>query len=142
MPKNKQGGKKTKRLHRDSSLHDRELVTKEDGQEYGEVTRILGGSFMECRCSDGSTRLCHVRGKMKKKSGEWIGVKDIVLISLREYQDGKADIVHKYRPDEVVQLRRLGELNKIDSSENMESSYKDALEIVFDGNSDEWIDSL
>jgi translation initiation factor 1A len=40
----------------------------------------------------------------------WINVGDIVLVSLREFQDSKADIIWKYTPDEARQLKAYGEL--------------------------------
>ncbi len=49
----------------------RELVYKEDGQEYGQVIRMLGNGRLECQCIDGKKRLCHIRGKMRKKV--WVG---------------------------------------------------------------------
>merc|ERR1719508_606537 len=39
-------------------------------------------------CFDGVKRLCHIRGKLRKKV--WINQSDIVLIGLRDYQDAKA----------------------------------------------------
>ena len=35
---------------------------------------------------------------------------DIVLVSLREYEDDKADIIHKYYEGEAVQLIRAKEI--------------------------------
>ena len=40
----------------------------------------------------------------------WIGVGDIVLIGLRDFQDDKADIIMKYTPDEAQQLKAYGEI--------------------------------
>ena len=40
----------------------------------------------------------------------WINVGDIVLVSLREFQDNKADIIWKYTPDEARSLKAYGEL--------------------------------
>lgn len=40
---------------------------KEDGQEYGQVLRMLGNGRLEAQCIDGKKRLCHIRGKMRKK---------------------------------------------------------------------------
>merc|ERR1719516_657835 len=45
-------------------------------------------------CFDGVKRLCHIRGKLRKKV--WINQGDIVLIGLRDYQDAKADVILKY----------------------------------------------
>merc|ERR1719265_1535642 len=44
-------------------------------------------------CFDGVKRLCHIRGKLRKKV--WINQSDIVLIGLRDYQDAKADVIKK-----------------------------------------------
>merc|ERR1719461_163767 len=57
-------------------------------------------------CFDGKERLCRIRGKMRKKF--WIGNGDIVLLGLREFQDEKADIIEKYKPDEVRRLKAQG----------------------------------
>lgn len=57
---------------------------------------------------DGNPRQLHIPGSFQKKV--WIAVGDIVLISLREYEDSKADVIHKYAPDHVKRLRQLGEI--------------------------------
>lgn len=36
-------------------------------QEYAQLVRLLGNGRAECYCFDGTTRLGHVRGKMRKK---------------------------------------------------------------------------
>merc|ERR1719348_1632237 len=51
-------------------------------------------------CFDGVKRLCHIRGKLRKKV--WINQSDIILIGLRDYQDAKAD--------EARNLKLYGEL--------------------------------
>lgn len=40
---------------------------KEDGQEYAQVTKMLGNGRLEAMCFDGTKRLCHIRGKLRKK---------------------------------------------------------------------------
>ena len=55
---------------------------------------MLGNGRLEAFCFDGVNRLCHIRGKLRKRV--WIGVGDIVLLGLREFQDQKADIILKY----------------------------------------------
>ena len=86
----------------------RELVVKEPGQEYAQVLRMLGNGRLEAYCFDSVKRLCHIRGKLRKKV--WIQVGDIVLLGLRDFQDSKADVIMKYTPDEAKQLQRMGEL--------------------------------
>lgn len=76
--------------------------------EYAQVTRMLGNGRLEAFCFDGVNRLCHIRGKLRKRV--WIGVGDIVLLGLREFQDQKADIILKYDGDEARSLKTYGEL--------------------------------
>lgn len=109
MPKNKgKGGKNRKRGKNEAEDDKRELVFKEDGQEYAQVLRMLGNGRCEALCIDGVKRLCHIRGKMHKKV--WIAAGDIVMVGLRDYQDDKADVILKYQPDEARLLKAYGEL--------------------------------
>lgn len=65
---------------------------------------MLGNGRIEAKCFDGVTRLAHIRGKMRKKV--WIAQGDIILLSLRDFQDDKADVIVKYTPDEVSHCLR------------------------------------
>jgi len=108
MPKNKgKGGKNRRRGKNENEGLKRELVFKEDGQEYAQVTKMLGNGRLEAMCFDGVKRLCHIRGKLRKKV--WINQTDIVLIGLRDYQDAKADVILKYSADEARNLKSYGE---------------------------------
>jgi len=69
---------------------------------------MLGNGRLEALCFDGSKRLCHIRGKLRKKV--WINQGDIILVGLRDYQDTKADVILKYNPDEARNLKSYGEL--------------------------------
>lgn len=102
------GGKNRRRGKGDGEESKRELEFKEEGQEYAQVVKMLGNGRCECFCFDGVTRLGHIRGKMRKKV--WITAGDIVLCGLREFQDEKLDIIHKYTADEARNLKQYGEL--------------------------------
>ena len=67
---------------------------KEEGQEYAQVVKMLGNGRLEAQCFDGARRLAHIRGKLRKKV--WINQGDIILLSLRDYQDEKGDVIMKY----------------------------------------------
>jgi translation initiation factor 1A len=69
---------------------------------------MLGNGRLEAQCFDGEKRLAHIRGKMRKKV--WIAQGDIILLSLREYQDEKADVILKYTNDEARALKAAGEI--------------------------------
>ncbi|KAJ1959111.1 Translation initiation factor 1A [Dipsacomyces acuminosporus] len=109
MPKNKgKGGKNRRRGKNDTEHEKRELVFKEEGQEYAQVTKMLGSGRVEVVGFDGTKRLAHIRGKMRKKV--WINQGDIILLSLRDFQDDKADVIMKYTADEARALKQYGEL--------------------------------
>ncbi|KAJ3102523.1 Translation initiation factor 1A [Physocladia obscura] len=109
MPKNKgKGGKNRKKGKSEGEGDKRELVFKEEGQEYASVTKMLGNGWVETQCMDGEKRLGHIRGAFRKKV--WIAAGDLVLLGLRDYQDNKADIILKYTSDEARMLKSYGEL--------------------------------
>ncbi|GKB29975.1 eukaryotic translation initiation factor 1A, partial [Tanacetum coccineum] len=92
----------------DAEDEKRELEFKKEGQEYGQVLRMLGNGRCEVLCSDETTRLSHICGKLHKKV--WISAGDIVLVCVRDYQDTKADVVHRYYHHEARSLKAYGEL--------------------------------
>lgn len=101
------GGRNRRRGKNDSG-QKRELIYKEDGQEYAQITKMVGNGRLEVLCFDGIKRTGHIRGKLRKKV--WMGQGDIILVSLRDFQDEQCDVVHKYNSDEARTLKNVGEL--------------------------------
>jgi len=111
MVKKTGGGNKHKKKKNNPSVEmERELIFKVESQEYAQVTKILGNCRLEVQCFDGKTRLANIRGSMRKKV--WIKMTDVVLVSLREYEDSKCDVIHKYDAKEVNRLKSLTEIPK------------------------------
>ncbi|VDN37758.1 unnamed protein product [Gongylonema pulchrum] len=89
MPKNKgKGGKNRRRGKNENDIMKRELIYKEPGQEYAQVIKMLGNGRLQANCFDGKPRMCHIRGKLRKK----------------------ADVILKYNPDEARNLKACGQL--------------------------------
>ncbi|KAJ1569501.1 Translation initiation factor 1A [Cladochytrium tenue] len=134
MPKNKgKGGKNRKRGKNENESEKRELVFKEDGQEYALVSKMLGNGWVEANCIDGEKRLAHIRGAFRKKV--WITPGDLILLGLRDYQDSKADVILKYTPDEARLLKSYGELPenvKFNETENIGGESDDDVDVEFD----------
>jgi translation initiation factor 1A len=55
-------------------------VFREDGQEYAQVTKMLGNGRLEALCFDGEKRLAHIRGKMRKKVSNCQSCRENILI--------------------------------------------------------------
>ena len=103
MPKKKKG----RRNNKDNDK-ERELIFAEHGQIYGQINSLLGDSRCLVDCFDGKQRMGKIRGKLKKKV--WMKKGDIILLSTREFQDSKADIIHKYTDKEARNLRLYNEI--------------------------------
>lgn len=101
---------------------------------------MLGNGRVEAQCFDGVKRLALIRGKLRKKV--WINQGDIVLLSLREFQDEKADVIQRYNPDEARQLKAYGELPdtaKINEADaNFGGEEDDEVEFDFDIDEVSW----
>jgi translation initiation factor 1A len=128
------GGKKRK-MGKKNVAEDRELVFKEEMQEYGQVLRLLGDSRLEIQCMDGVKRMGHIRGKMRKKV--WIAMGDVVLVALREYEMDKCDIISKYTEDEVRKLKTLKEIPDSIKVNEESKQIEDNNDVVFFGSDDE-----
>ncbi len=117
MPKKDKSRKK-----KTGGEQSREIVDKGEDQEYAIVEKMLGNGRLEAKCQDGKKRLCIIRGNMRNR--QWISVGNLVLISTRDYQDGKADVIHKYNDDECRQLKKSGKMT-MEIQEKTEDSQPD-----------------
>ena len=117
MPKNTGRGGKNYRRGNNKTQIKRELVLKEEGTVYGQVLKMLGNGRVDVYCFDSVKRIGNIRGKMKRRV--WIAAGDVVLISLRDFQNEKCDIILKYTPEEVRQLKAQDQIpESIEVNEN------------------------
>ena len=82
---------------------------KTDGEVLGTITKMLGGNRVTVECQDNTTRMCRIRGKMKKRT--WVRDGDMVLVAPWEIQDSKGDVIWRYTGPQVDWLSRKGFLN-------------------------------
>lgn len=109
MPRNFGKGGKAFRKGKKQDYEHREIALATEGTQYASVKAVLGNSRVEVvSFTDGLKRIGHIRGSMYKR--QWVCKDDIVLISVREFQPDRCDIVCKYNKDEVLKLQRLGHL--------------------------------
>tara|TARA_B110000977_G_scaffold42081_1_gene56804 strand:+ start:3994 stop:4383 length:390 start_codon:yes stop_codon:yes gene_type:complete len=123
----KRKGKKNQKKH-SKGQGKRELEYKDDGQEYAQVTKMLGNGRVDVLCIDGIKRLGIIRGAMRNKI--WITLSDVVLVGLRDFQDNKCDILLKYTSDEVRNLKAYNELPEGTSFTSQEEQQEE--ESIFD----------
>lgn len=80
----------------------------------GIIDQRLGGNKMMVACVDGKTRNCRVPGRLKRRL--WLRPNDVVIVEPWELDDNKADVLLKYKPNQVAWLRKNGYL-ETESSE-------------------------
>ena len=104
MPKNLKGGSKHKKFKNSntSEITAKDMILKEENQDYAKVEKLLGNCRVELLCNDGEKRLGIIRGNMRKK--QWINSNSIVLYSVRDYEKDKVDIIHVYKDLVVKQM--------------------------------------
>lgn len=105
MPVKGKGGKKHKKGKKNPDDNKKNFILKEDGQEYGQVTAVLGNCRFRLLCADGKERLGIVRGKMRKR--QWVKQGSFVIVGLREFENDKCDIFHVYKDSENNKVRRF-----------------------------------
>ena len=89
----KKGGKKHKR-NKNRDIETTTIRFKEDGQEYAQITKCKGNCRFDVKCSDGKDRAAILCGTMRKR--KFVNLNDIVLVSLRDFQDDLCDIMDSY----------------------------------------------
>lgn len=101
MP-NKGGKKKGKRNNASTMAPKRVLIYKEELEEYAQVSKLLGDRRLTITLPDKSETLAIIPGRFRKRC--WMKVGDIVIVSRREFEVGKMDVIYKYNDDEIRKL--------------------------------------
>ena len=83
-------------------------------QVIGIIEERLGGNKMMVSCLDGKSRNCRVPGRLKRAL--WLRPNDVVIVQLWEFDKEKADVIFKYRPNQIDWLKKNGYL-KTEKSE-------------------------
>ena len=109
MPKNKgAGGKKFKKIKHNLEAETKQVDLPVEGQEYGLVTKLLGNgrvSITYIKDNIGHDVLGVICGRLRKRK-KWVIVGNIVIISIRDFEKEKVDIIHVYTENDMNELKR------------------------------------
>ena len=125
MP-NIKGGKKHKRNKKQNDIVEKTLRLKEEGQEYAQISKCLGNCRFTVLCFDGKERMATMCGGMRKR--RFVNQNDIVLVSLRDWQDEKCDIIDNYDDNLTRKMKDKGIIPdsiKLDSDKPNDSDSED-----------------
>ena len=108
MPSKKGGKRQQKRQEGETRDADvaRQLLLRQEGEEYALLYRELGNRTFSAFCFDGRDR----RAVVPKSVRQRLGAGSVVLVGLRAYAsaDDVCDILHAYYKDEIKQLVEFG----------------------------------
>jgi translation initiation factor 1A len=119
MVKNTFGGNKAKSQGRKFiSVKSKEIRKSKDEDEiYAQNIRTLGNGMCHVLCSDGITRLCHIRGKFRGRGKKDNLVKNNtwLLVGLREWDKSKeagtkmqdCDLLEVYNDEDKEELKNI-----------------------------------
>jgi translation initiation factor 1A len=113
MPPPKKGGKKkrTQKNPKTAEAANRVLTVKAELEEYAKVTKILGDNRVMTITAKNVAVMGRVPGRFRyKRHRVSVLVGDVVLLSLREFQEDKTDILVKYTLPEIKKLYKMGEI--------------------------------
>ena len=116
MPKNTgPGGKKFKKIKHNLVSNTRPLELAEEGQKYAFVKKLLGnGRVSVIFINDknvGVEKLAIIRGLFRKRK-QWVKPGNFILISIREYEEDKVDVIYVYNDMEMNELKRKDHIPK------------------------------
>ena len=78
-----------------------------EGELLGRVVKLLGSDHILVRCTDDTTRMGRIRGKLKRKI--WIRDNDVVTIAPWDFKaDDRGDITWRYTLSQVDILKQKG----------------------------------
>ena len=107
MPKNKFGGSRAKK-GKNVVNEKKQLEIKQEGENYAQVTKVLGNGRFTVMCCDSKERIGIIRGSMRKRV--WVNHLDILLVEPWEFDNDKGDVLFKYTPIAVEKLKAMGKL--------------------------------
>ena len=111
------GGKKHRRAKNITT--DNKAVLPDENQYYGYVTKILGSGRVnldyyipvinektnEIKDWDKKTKIGIIRGKMMRRV--YVNLNDIVLVTERDFDLSKVDIIEKYQTTQISYLKKF-----------------------------------
>jgi translation initiation factor 1A len=131
------GGKKHRRGK--NTTQEPKIDLPDEFQFFGYVTKILGNRqvsldyYVPSRCEKTNavidwtkhSKIGNIRGKMRKRV--FVNLGDIVLVTERDFDASKVDIINKFQPSQMSYLKRyvdLPPINELSGTGDIEFEYE------------------
>lgn len=101
-----------KKISQFNKVSNNNYTINKDYELYAYVIKLLGNCRVLVLCDNGNEAIGVIRGSMRRFNKRvLIETGDIIVVSTREYQDNKVDIVHKYNAEQCKILINNKELS-------------------------------
>ena len=90
-----------KKISQFNKVNNNNYNIDKDYEEFAYVIKLLGNCRALVLCDNGNEAIGVIRGSMRRFNKRvLIETGDIIAVSMREYQNNKVDIVHKYNTEQ------------------------------------------
>ena len=146
MFRNVKGGNKGKKIKRCRTTNTNQKIRfASEGEMYARVTSTYGHGMAEVLCEDGKARLLIIRKKVKgrNKRDNIVSLHSVLLVGKRpwevvaEKKKEKVDLLFVYSKENIVQLKKKNDINRIIFGEKEEDNI-----VEFDRNFEEPVTTL
>jgi len=101
-----------KKISQFNKVANNNYTIDREHEEYAFVIKLLGNCRVQVLCDNGNEAIGVIRGSMRRFNKRvLIETGDIVAVSMREFQDNKVDIVHKYNAEQCKILINTKEIS-------------------------------
>lgn len=101
-----------KKISQFNKVANNNYIINKQYEEYAFVRKILGNCRVAVLCDNGNEAIGVIRGSLRRFNKRvLIEAGDIVAVSIRDYQDNKVDIVHKYNAEQCKILINTKEIS-------------------------------
>ncbi len=100
--------KKNQKKTSSQFVEKRNLIYKDDMQEYGLMLKALGDRRISVQLVDKTEIMAIIPGRFRKRC--WFKAGDVIIVARRYFQQDKFDVVYKYNEEETKQLIKTFEI--------------------------------
>ena len=145
-----------KKISQFNKVNNNNYNIDKDYEEFAYVIKLLGNCRALVLCDNGNEAIGVIRGSMRRFNKRvLIETGDIIAVSMREYQNNKVDIVHKYNmeqckilinnkeiSDTLINAYNRVNMNTINNTNDANIIFDDVSEVILTKKEEDYSNSI
>ena len=145
-----------KKISQFNKVNNNNYNIDKDYEEFAYVIKLLGNCRALVLCDNGNEAIGVIRGSMRRFNKRvLIETGDIIAVSMREYQNNKVDIVHKYNmeqckilinnkeiSDTLINAYNRVNMNTINNTNDANIIFDDVSEVILTKKEEDYTNSI